>query len=142
MEKSKEEKSKFGPWDFIKLMQNGEYNPEEHDKFYSPFLMSRIISTDERFPKFLNMINLYGEIPKDVHFSFCKSLMGMIKGRLNSSYVAEGLSIKSKKDEDKNILMTYFQCGENDYKSIVENLADSDIDKILEYAKRNHLMEN
>lgn len=142
MVKSKEEKSKFGPWDFIKLMQNGEYNPAEHDKFYSPFLMSRIISTDDRFPKFLNMINLYGEIPKDVHFTFCKSLVGMVKGRLNSSYVAEGLSIKSKKNEDKNSIMAYFQCGENDYKAIVENMTDEEIQKVLEYMERNHLVGN
>lgn len=142
MAKPKEEKAKFGPWDFIKLMQNGEYNPEEHDKFYSPFLMSRILSTDNRLPMFLNMINLYNEVPKNIHFTFCQSLLKMTKGRLNSSYVAEGLSIKSRKDVDKNSIMTFFECGNNDYESILENLTDEEIQTILKYMEKNHLMEN
>lgn len=140
MEKSKEEK--IGPWDFIKLMYNGGYNPEEHDKFYSPFLMSRILSTDNRMPKLLNMINVHGEVPKSTHFSFCQSLLKMTSGKLNTSYASEGLSIKTKKNFDKNCIMTFFQCGNNDYESVIENLTDEDIQSIVKYIEKNHLTEN
>lgn len=132
-------KNEYGPFYFVNLMKTGDYDPSEHDKFYSPFIISRYLSADVRLIPFLNRINLYDPLDKKVHFNFCKTIVSYVGGNVYTAYTKEGLSLKSKDTKTKDSIVKFFEVGDNDFESIVENLSEKEIDEILKYMERNHL---
>lgn len=135
-----EKVDRLNPWDFIRLMEKGEYDPTEHDKYYHPYMLSRVLSTDTKLIPALNAINLYNTLPQNVHFQYCQSLVKMV-GRVYSSYAKEGLNVNKKSNKVKDCIMTFFDFGENDYDNIIGQLTDEQVDEIVEYCERFKLCE-
>ena len=129
---------KPGPYQFyLMMMGKGEFIPEEHEKYYSPFLMSRYLSTDERMIKPLSFINIAKEsLSPSIHFQFCSSLIRGMRN-VNISYAKEGLSIAKKKDTDRDAVMLFFECGNNDCDTIMDNLTENEIQDIVKYIDKN-----
>ena len=131
--------SNISPFDFISNMQKGvDYNQSEWEKDYQPFLISRILSTDTRLVPALNKLNVVGELPKNMHYEFCKSLVKMIK-KPYIAYGKEGLSIKKRDNTVKESISIFFETGYNDQESYLEVLEDKDVEDIVKYVERNQL---
>ena len=131
--------SNISPFDFIFKMQKGEeFNEAEWGKDYQPFLISRILSTDVRLVPALNKLNVVSELPKPMHYEFCKSLVDLIK-KPYIAYGKEGLSIKKRDNTVKESISIFFETGYNDQESYLEVLEDKDVEDIVKYVERNQL---
>ena len=131
--------SNISPFDFIFKMQKGEeFNEAEWGKDYQPFLISRILSTDVRLVPALNKLNVVGDLPKSIHYEFCKSLVNLIK-KPYLAYGKEGLSIKKRDNTVKESISIFFETGYNDQESYLEVLEDKDVEDIVKYVERNQL---
>ena len=108
--------------------QDKELNKKDDSeiKSYQPYMINRFISMSEMYIPFVNEINKFPDIPKDVHYSFFNSLLP--KRRQFFKY------IKKKKDlrlEEKQYIATYFECGIREAEQHIKILTKDQINEIL-----------
>ena len=106
-----------------------DFEIEEIEKSYDPFMISRFISMFEVWIPLVNIINTR-KLPKEIHYKF---LLNM----LPQSGVSFTNYIKKKKEDDttiemKELLMKHFEFGTNDLEVALSILNDKQIEKILD----------
>jgi len=103
-----------------------DFNNNEVNDDYSPFIVNRFVSMVEYFVPLINAINKY-DVPKSVHYNYLKN--SLPKRYISFKY------IRKKKDltlTEKKCIAHYFEIGLKEADYYIKMMEQEDIKKILE----------
>lgn len=105
-----------------------DFNNEEIEKTYSPFMINRFLSMKIMFIPIIELLNQTKNLSKSAHYRFLYNVIP--SGFVKLNY------IKKKKSEDledstKQLLMRHFEFGANDLECALQILSSEQVEDIL-----------
>lgn len=103
-----------------------DFNNEEILKSYDPFMINRFLSFFEIWLPIIQLVNQTKNLSKENHYRFLFNILPKTSVNFNNY-------IKKKKDvseEQKKLVMKYFNFGDGDLKDALDVLTDKQIENI------------
>lgn len=113
----------MSPFDFVDIILNKKKNVELEFKDYAPYLINRSLSYHLDCVGYVNMINMYPGIDKDMQYHYLLNSIRQMKRKFQPWQ-------KSKKEENIECVKEYFGYSDNKAKEALRILTDEQIAEI------------
>lgn len=113
----------MSPFDFVDIILNKKKNVELEFKDYAPYLINRSLSYHLDCVGYVNMMNMYPSIDKDMQYHYLLNSIRQMKRKFQPWQ-------KSKKEENIECVKEYFGYSDNKAKEALRILTDEQIAEI------------
>jgi hypothetical protein len=113
----------MSPFDFVDIILNKKKNVELEFKDYAPYLINRSLSYHLDCVGYVNMMNMYPGIDKDMQYQYLLNSIRQMKRKFQPWQ-------KSKKEENIEYVKEYFGYSDNKAKEALRILTDEQIAEI------------
>lgn len=113
----------MSPFDFVDIILNKKKNVELEFKDYAPYLINRSLSYHLDCVGYVNIMNMYPGIDKDMQYHYLLNSIRQMKRKFQPWQ-------KSKKEENIECVKEYFGYSDNKAKEALRILTDEQIAEI------------
>ena len=112
--------------DITKNKKNFNIDDENYKKNYTTYMINRFVSMVDLYVPIVNEINMYGDIPKESHYTYFKQILP--KRKHFFKYIKKS---KDLSDNDKECICEYFECSMKDAEQYINTMTQDQINKIV-----------
>lgn len=103
-----------------------DFSDEDILKSYEPYMINRFLSMFDHWIPIIEIVNQH-KLDKENHYRFLFNLLPQVSVKFN--YISK--KKKDVKEEEKELLMRYFEFGEKDLEVCLRILDQKQIDSII-----------